>query len=128
MNWKQTELSYRKAAIQNATSVGLVIILYDMLVADLQRIIEAIQKGDIEKRSAEVKHAFLVLQQLEGSLEMEKGGQAARHLSNFYSALRSKILEAHIKINVATLQDQISLILDVRQAWEQVNTSGGEQN
>ena len=122
MNWKETELSYRKASIQNATSVGLVIIMYDMLAADLRRAIEAMQAGDVEKRSAELKHAFLVLLQLEGSLDMEKGEQAARNLSQFYSVARAKILEAHIKVSAPMLQHQIDLVMDVRGAWEKVNT------
>lgn len=122
MNWKETELSYRKAAIQNATSVGLVIIMYDMLAADLRRAIEAMHAKDVEKRSAELKHAFLVLLQLEGSLDMEKGGQAARNLSHFYSVSRAKILEAHFKVSTEMLQRQIDLIVDVRTAWERVNT------
>ncbi len=126
MNWKETELSYRKASIQNATSVGLVIIMYDMLAADLRRAIEAMQAGDVEKRSAELKHAFLVLLQLEGSLDMEKGEQAARNLSQFYSVARAKILEAHIKASAPMLQRQIDLIVDVRGAWEKVNTPVAE--
>ncbi|HEY1462899.1 MAG TPA: flagellar export chaperone FliS [Terriglobales bacterium] len=121
MNWKETELSYRRAEIKDATAVRLVIIMYDMLVADLQRAIEAIHASDVEKRSAEIKHAFLVLQQLEGSLEMEKGGESAKNLSFFYSVMRSKILEAHIKISVPMLQKQVEHILDVRSAWEQVD-------
>jgi len=121
MNWKETELSYRKAAIQNATSVGLVIIMYDMLAADLRRAIEAMKAGDVEKRSSELKHAFLVLLQLEGSLDMDKGGPAARNLSQFYSVSRAKILEAHFKVSTEMLQRQIDLIVDVRSAWAQVN-------
>ena len=117
-----TELAYLRATVQNATAVGLVIVLYDLLVADLERAIAAIAQGDIEQRTAEIKHAFLILQQLEGSLEMEKGGDAAKHLSNFYSVLRCKILEAHIKINAELLKRQIELILSVRQAWQQVDS------
>ena len=52
---------------------------------------------------------------------MEKGGQAAKNLAFFYSVLRSKILEAQIKIDVPLLQKQIDHILDVRSAWEQVD-------
>jgi flagellar protein FliS len=126
MNWKETELSYRKAAIQNATSVGLVIIMYDMLAADLRRAIDAMNAGEVEKRSSELKHAFLVLLQLEGSLDMEKGGQAARNFSQFYSVSRAKILEAHFKVSAEMLQRQIDLIVDVRSAWEQVKAPASE--
>ena len=122
MRRDQTELSYRKAAIQNASAVGLVIILYDMLIADVQAVIEAIELQDVEKRAAELKHGFLVLQELQGLLDIDKGGTAAGHLARFYSVIRAQLLEGHAKSSVEIFQRQIELLLDVRQAWEQVNT------
>jgi len=121
MNWKTTELSYRRAAVENASPVGLVIILYDVLVRDLKRAIEAMRARDIEKRSTELKHALLVLQQLDGSLDMEKGGEAARNFSSFYAEMRRKIMEAQVKNGTETLERQIELLLDVREAWQQVD-------
>lgn len=122
MNRTKAELTYLRSVAQNASQVGLVILLLDLLTSDLQRAIAALQMGEIEKRAAEIKHAFLVLQQLEGSLNREDGGEAARHFSSFYSFVRSKILEAHIKMNPEILKQQIELILRVRQAWQQVDT------
>jgi flagellar protein FliS len=121
MNPRQTELSYRRAAVQNASSVGLVIILYDLLMQDLRQAIEAIDKKDIEARSKAIKHSFLVLQQLEGSLDRDNGGEAAKNLSNFYSVMRARILQAHIKISSEILSEQIELLLKVRRAWQQVD-------
>ncbi|MGB8011376.1 MAG: flagellar export chaperone FliS [Terriglobales bacterium] len=121
MKKSQTELTYLRAAAKDATAVGLVIILYDLLVHDLEQAIAAIATGDVEKRTAEIKHSFLVLQQLEGSLDHKNGGIAAKHLAGFYSALRSKILEAHIKVSPDILRRQIELVFDVRQAWQQVD-------
>jgi flagellar protein FliS len=124
MKKNQAELKYLRAAAQSATPVGLVIMLYDLLIADLERAIAAIAERDIEKRSAEINHAFLVLQQLEGSLDMKKGGQTATHLSRFYSVLRCNILEAQIKVSPDILRKQIALILNVREAWQQVDSQG----
>lgn len=121
MNSRQTELSYRRAAVQNASSVGLVVILYDLLIQDLREAVDAIGKKDIEARTAAIKHAFRVLQQLEGSLDHENGGDAATHLGRFYSVMRNQILQGHIKIDAAIMNEQISLLLDVRAAWEQVD-------
>jgi len=124
MNFRHTELSYRRAAVQNASSVGLIIILYDLLIQDLRQAMDAIGKRDIEARSAAVKHAFLVLQQLEGSLDRENGGEAAEHLSKFYAVMRASILQAHIKVSSEILSEQVALLLDVRQAWQQVDPAG----
>ncbi len=116
-----TELSYRRAAVQNATAAGLVIILYDMLIEDLHAAIEAIQQRNVERRAVELKHGFLVLQQLEGSLDMAKGRDAAKVLSGFYSAVRARMLEGHYQSSVSILQRQIELLLQVREAWVQVD-------
>jgi len=122
MKRNQTELAYLQAAVQNASPVGLVIILLDQLINDLKRAIAALESRDIEARSAELKHGFLVLAQLEGSLDMEKGGQAAINFSRFYSTVRVAMMKAHIKADPAILVSQIGLLLDVRQAWQQVDT------
>ena len=121
MKKSQTELTYMRTAAQNATPAGLVIILYDLLVHDLEQAIAAFAARDIERRTSEVKHAFLVLQQLEGSLNMEEGDEAARNLSKFYSVLRRNILHAQIKADPEILRAQIVLVLDVRGAWQQVD-------
>jgi flagellar protein FliS len=117
----ETEKKYLRAKVQNASSAGLVIILLDLLIADIGRVIAAIAEGNIEKRAAELKHAFLLLQQLEDSLDRKNGGEAAKTFSAFYSAVRAKLLEAHIKISPEIFQRQIDLIFEVRQAWEQVD-------
>ena len=121
MNPRQTELSYRRAVVAEASSVGLVITMYDLLVNDLTQAMNALQKGDIEARSTAIKHAFLVLQQLQGSLDREKGGEAAKNLSQFYGFLRGRIWEAHVKKDHQGLSEPIQLLLEVRQAWAQVD-------
>jgi flagellar secretion chaperone FliS len=95
--------------------------MYDLLVNDLRQAIQALETGDIVSRSAALKHAFLVLQQLQGSLDREKGGDAAKNLSNFYAVLRGRIWEAHVKRSSEIFHQQIRLLLDVRQAWAQVD-------
>jgi|SRR5579862_1698774 len=124
MSLTEKEKTYLRAAVQNASPAGLIVIQFDMLVGDLERVIAAIAARDIERRSAELKHAFLVLQQLQGSLDMENGGEAARNFSRFYAAIRSKLLEAHMKISSEIVRQQINLLLDVRQAWQHSDRAG----
>jgi len=126
MNRSQTELSYLRAKVQDASAVGLVIILFDQLITDIKRAIAAIETREIEKRCREIKHALVVLQQLEGSLDKEKGGQAAEHFSRFYSAIRSKLLEANIKVSPEILNQRMDLLFQVRRAWQQVDRAAAE--
>jgi flagellar protein FliS len=120
MKRSPTELAYVTAALENARPADVVIILFDLLVGDLKNAIAAIQAKDVEKRSNDLKHGFLVLQQLQGSLDMENGGPAAVHFSRFYSSVRAQMMEAHVKASPEILQHQIELLRQVREAWQQV--------
>jgi flagellar protein FliS len=121
MTRNQTELTYLRAGVQSASAVGLVIVLYDLLVGDLKAAIAAIEKRDVEERSRHLKHAFLVLERMEQSLDMENGGETATHLSRFYATLRSNIMSGHVKASADVLNHQIQLIFQVRSAWAQVD-------
>lgn len=121
-----TEYSYRRSAVDGASSVSLVIMLYDRLVADMQRAVAAMQLGDIEKRCSELNHALLILQQLEGSLNHEQGGVAAQNLAAFYSYARANVLEAQIKMDPSMLQNLIAHFQDVKSAWQQVDVPASQ--
>jgi len=89
-----TELSYRTAAIGGASTIGLIIVLFDTLAGDLRRAAAAIRKNDIETRCKELNHASLVLGQLETWIDLKNGGESASTLSRFYAYLRAKMMEA----------------------------------
>jgi flagellar protein FliS len=97
MNAKNPRLAYREAAVQSASSVELVIMLYDMLIEDIRGAIDALRENNVEKRGEELKHGMLVLQQLQGSLDFERGGEASLGLERFYTMVRGKLMEAHLK-------------------------------
>jgi len=116
---------YQRAAVAGATPVGLVVLLYERLIADLTRAVAAMEKGDVETRVAGINHAFLILAQLEGSLDARQAPEAARTQALFYSVVRAKILEAHLKSSRQMLEEQITLLNDVRAAWEHVDPARG---
>ena len=114
-------LEYRAAAVQSATPVQLVCLLYDTLVRDLTRALGAIEGQNVETRAFEVKHALLVLDQLEAFLDPVNGGETAAALSRFHANARVRIMEGHGKVDPALFQEQIRLFLEVRSAWEKVD-------
>ncbi len=108
--------------MRNASPIELVIILYDVLARDLHEAIAAMESGKIEGRSAKLKHGFLALQQLEGSLNMDEGGELATQMSRFYSMLRSQMLKAQLQQDAGILRELIELLFTVREAWAELNS------
>ena len=113
--------AYRESAIRGASGVQLVVFLYEQLIQDLRRAAVAMQKGDIELRTKLINHAFDVIGHLQGTLDRKQGGQVSRSLDLFYCRLRARLTEAHVQISKEVLEEQISELLSLREAWIRVN-------
>ncbi|HEY0794397.1 MAG TPA: flagellar export chaperone FliS [Acidisarcina sp.] len=116
----QTELSYRRSATEGATCVGLTIALYDTLAGDLKRAAVAERSGDIEKRTREINHGLTVIGYLESWVDPANGPELAQSLKVLYGYLRGKMMEGQLKRSAEILEEQVSLILQVRGSWQQL--------
>jgi flagellar protein FliS len=111
---------YREAAVRGASPVRLVICLYEQAIEDLRQAVMAIEKQDIEARTRNINHALKVIGHLQSSLDMERGGLVARHLARFYVVVRSGLVEAQLKQSAKILEEQISQLVLVFEAWLEV--------
>lgn len=118
---KIASLEYRRAATQQASVVGLVIALHDTLMGDLRRAVEAMKRHDIQERCDQLIHGFKVLQQLDAMIDMENGGETAINIRRFYKHIRGQMLAAQFKLSPEILEEQIRIVLEVRQAWQQID-------
>jgi len=116
-NTLEAKLAYRENAVRGATPIELVVILFDAAIDDMRRAVSAIQASDIEQRATAVRHAMLVLQQLQGTLDFEKGGQVAKQFEQFYNLIRAKLLESQLRNSPELMQQQIRFMSEVRDCW-----------
>ncbi len=98
----------------------LVISLYEQAIEDLRRAVLAQEKGVIETRTREINHALMVIAQLQGSLDLERGGEVARNLARFYGLLRTGLVEAQRQQSTTLIEQQISQLVVVHEAWLEV--------
>lgn len=106
--------------MQGASPVRLVILLYEQMIEDLRRALAAQVRGDIEGRTRGINHANLVLSHLQSTLDKGRGGQVATNLEHFYGHLRAGLTEAQARQSTKLLEEQISLVMQVHDAWLQV--------
>lgn len=112
--------AYRQDGNQGASPARLVGLLYEQLIKDVRAALVAIEKGEIVRRTNEIDHALVVLCHLQGTLDLEKGGEVARNLDRFYNVLRGKLLEAQVQGSRDILEKQIANLLILRDAWSEV--------
>jgi flagellar protein FliS len=113
-------LEYRKRAVEGASPVGLVVLLYGGAVTALMRAISAVEANNIEKRVHELNKVLAILAELQGTLDFEKGGAVAVQLEKYYIVLRAQVLEASIKNSKSILEDLVKNVSGVKEAWQQV--------
>lgn len=118
---------YRENAACGASPVRQVVMLYEQMVEDLRRAQRAMAANQIEDRTQAINHALLVLGHLQSKLNMEAGGKVALALRNFYNVLRQKLVEAQFGSGADILDEQITLLLDLRDAWVQVDRAETNQ-
>ena len=120
MNNHNSALAYRQSAAFGASPVGQVVALYDTVLRDLHRAMAAVAGGQVEERVDAANHALLVIGELQGVLDFERGGEPARNLDNFYNVVRGMILQASMKCSRETFQKAVSMITRIRSAWSQI--------
>lgn len=120
MNTRDSAFAYQQSTAFAASSVGQVVALYDRILRDLRSAIAAIGSGEIEHRVNSLNHALTIIGELQGVLDFERGGEAARSLNSFYTVARGMLVEAGVKCSVEMLQELVSMFARLRAAWAQV--------
>jgi flagellar protein FliS len=118
-------IAYRQADARGATSLRLVVLLYEQIIQDLRQATLAIEQNNVETRTKRINHALDVICLLQATLNLERGGQVAQNLIRFYDAVRANLCEAQFQASKEILARQITDLLTVREAWEQVERLEG---
>ena len=111
---------YREIAARGASPVRQVVLLYVQIVEVLRRARKAIEENHIEGRTQAINHAITVIAHLQSKFNLEAGGDVARHLERFYNMVRRRLLEAQVQASKEVLDEQIPLVLELRDAWTEV--------
>jgi flagellar biosynthetic protein FliS len=119
MNPQKIAWQYMQRSTQGANRVGLVVRLYDTILEDLRRALEAARNGEIERRVKSLNHALLVIAELESVLDHKNGGEVANRLKGLYQVTRALILQENLRSKPEGIERLIALYLPVRQAWQE---------
>jgi flagellar protein FliS len=112
---------YRENDVRGASSVRLVVLLYEQLIQDLVRAAQAIEENDIELRTKILNHAILVIAHLQSPLNFAQGGKVAKDLDHFYNVLRHNLVQVQFQPTRHAIQQQITDVQALREAWIEVD-------
>jgi flagellar protein FliS len=113
---------YRAQEILTATPCQLVVKLYDGAIASLQQAQSAIARRDIKSRHNANRKALDIITHLTNTLDMERGGEIARNLSQLYDFMCTRLIDVDVNNDPKAASDVIALLTPLRSAWQELDT------
>jgi len=116
--------SYGEVSVQAGTayadSVQLIQMLFDGLIDSLAAAEGQIERKEIQAKGESLSRAMRIVLGLQGSLDLEKGGEIATNLADLYDYCTRRLMHANLKNDVEAVQEVKRLISEIRDAWSQV--------
>ncbi|MDQ1693789.1 MAG: flagellar secretion chaperone FliS [Acidobacteriaceae bacterium] len=109
---------YHQAAIESASSVQLIVALYDGLQRFLLQAAAACDDGDPARRRDAARRALNIITHLQASLRMDVGGEPAERLGDFYVAIFADVLRGSATSSGEIFRNTAREVWNVREAWQ----------
>ena len=118
MTQNNARAAYLDASIATASPAKLLVMLFDRLVLDVQRGLDAQRRGDLEDTHKHLTHAQDILLELSSSLRPDqfRGGY---DLAALYSFLHRQLVMANIRKDATITDEVLTLVTDLCDAWRQ---------
>ncbi|MEY4916520.1 MAG: hypothetical protein RL616_433 [Verrucomicrobiota bacterium] len=113
--------SYRQISTQTAPPGQLVLMLFDGALKSLDCALIGFQSPDFAERNAAVHNhlsrATDIVRELNGSLDMNAGGELAETLRNLYGYFEQRLTESNFKKTEQGIRDVQPMLKQLRDAW-----------
>lgn len=116
-------MQYRRNEVGTASQVRLVLMMYDGLIRFLKESKKRIETKDIAGRGLYLSKAHRVIGELQETLNLQQGGEIAYQLERLYTFLTLTITQANIKGDAKLVDQCLSVVENLRDAWVQVSHS-----
>jgi flagellar protein FliS len=109
--------------VADADPHGMVLMLMDAAVERMTTARGCIERGETVRKTKLLHSCVNIVAELRGSLNMEKGGEIARNLSDLYDYMMRRLLVANLKNDCSCLAEVTSLLSEIRAAWVAIGPS-----
>lgn len=101
----------------------LIILLYEGAELAVRMAIKHLNDGDIAKKSAAISKASAIIGEgLQTALDTSSGEDIAQQLDALYDYMNKRLMLAHMKNEIAPMEEVLGLLRELRGAWQQIGT------
>jgi flagellar protein FliS len=111
--------AYRQTHVQSRSPLELIVMLYDGALRFTRETVEAMERGDLVAKRDALSKSLAILAELQGTLNLEQGGETAASLDSLYTYMINRLTEANVQRTAAPVHEVIRLLNGLRDAWAQ---------
>ena len=106
--------------VDAATPHRLIHMVLDGALEQIAMAKGAMQRGEIKPKGYYITSACSIVLGLQGSLDMDAGGELASNLDNLYEYMVRRLMEAHLHNDQAGLDEVVSLLREIKLGWDAI--------
>ena len=117
--------------VADASPTRLVQIMYEQILSNLAtaqgcmgRIQNNLPLNEVRTKCAAITKALRLIAQLDGTLNMEQGGQVAENLRNLYLYMMNRLTQANVINDAAMVAEVARLVGTVKAGWDGIVKDG----
>ena len=118
--------AYATTQISTASSVQVVVLLYDGAISSMKLVQESIMAHNFQDKARFLDRALRVIGELSASLNMEEGGVVAKDLQRLYEYIQFEVTQANLKNESGRLKGPIQCMSEIREAWQELAIQGAK--
>jgi flagellar protein FliS len=103
--------------VANADPHALVQMLLDAVLDRMAAARGCIERGELVGKAKLLHSCVILIAELRGSLDLEKGGPLAKNLRDLYEYMTQRLLIANVRSDAGCLTEVLSLLGEIRSAW-----------
>jgi len=130
MNHSNPWKAYRQVATETAPPGQLVLMLYDGALRFLSRALTGFQMEDPADSNETIHNNIVrtqqILRELDGSLNLEAGGELAATLRRIYQYLDMRLMRSNFKKEPSGIEEALERLTVLRDAWATMLSGTGE--
>jgi len=116
-----------ETGIVGADPHRLILMLFDGAVVAIGNASRQIDEGNVAEKGRSISHAISIIERgLQASLNKKVGGDLAHNLDALYGYMAKELLRANITNDLGKLAEVKRLLLELKDAWQQI--APGKQN
>ncbi len=114
--------AYLQTQVTTTSQGDILIMLYDGAINFLNKAKGYLAANDMAQKGIYISKALDILNELDSTLNLEKGGDLATNLHNLYFFCNSRLLMANLKKDAKMIDEALIVLTGLRSAYAEINS------